>query len=122
MATKTNTAPTQTLAQRKAVLDAEFHAGTKAQRQALMYANGMRAARENKGYGRAAVAKALGITAAEWWLAEFVYATGTPEHKAIAAKVAGLPTLKKVAAPAKGRTNLAKPKATSNQADITDLV
>lgn len=114
MAAKTNTTPVQTLAQRKAELDAAFHAGTKSERSALMYANGLRKAREDKGYGRAAVAKALGITAAEWWVAEFVLVAGSPEHKAIAAKVAALPTLKKDKAPAKPATKgKAAPAATA---------
>lgn len=99
------------LTARKARLDAAFHSGTKATRQALMAHNGLRAAREAKGYGRAAMAKALGITPAAWWVAEFVLVPGTPEHKRMAALVKALPALGKggsTTAPATKPVSLAR--------------
>jgi hypothetical protein len=91
-----------------------------------MYANGVRKAREDKGYGRAALAKALSITAAEYWVAEFVLEAGSPAAKAFLARVAGLPSIKKdgkaTPAPTTKRVNKATPKDSSSQADIDDLV
>jgi hypothetical protein len=117
----------QTLAERKAERDELFRAGTKAQRTALMSENGLRAAREAKGYGRAAVAKALKISPADWWLAEFVFVAGSPEHKAMQTRIAGLPSIKKGGTPAPDTTTKAKakaaPKATTKaKAKVPDSV
>lgn len=76
---------------RKRMLDAQYEAGTKAERLALTYANGLRAAREAKGYTRESVRNALGVTSSQWWLMEFVLEPGTAEHSEAIARVADLP-------------------------------
>lgn len=59
---------------RKARID-EVWTVSKAVRQAVMSANGIRKAREARGYGRQAMAKALDMSKAEQWTAEWSYTT-----------------------------------------------
>lgn len=60
----------------------------------LTYANGVRQARQAKGYGRAAIAKALGLTNGQWWAYEANAVPGTAHHAMVLAAVASLPNAK----------------------------
>ena len=61
--------------------------------------------RQEKGYGRVAMAAALGITTSAWWKVENHTDPNSTEGKAMLAKVQALPSLKAVAptADAKGK-------------------
>lgn len=67
----------------------------KAVRATLMAANGLRAAREAKGYGRAAIAVALGITTAQWATLEIDMPGGTAQVAAVRKAIEGLPSVKR---------------------------
>lgn len=57
----------------------------------LTYANGLRKARQAKGYGRVAIAKALGLTNGQWWAFEANAIPGSDEYRRILARVEALP-------------------------------
>jgi len=83
----------------------------------LMYANGLRAARELKGYGRVQVAAALGITTSAWWNLEF-NGKGDEVTKTLA-KVQALPQAGKP----RGPLAVTKPAPTGKgKAQAADLI
>jgi len=92
------------------------------------YANGLRKAREEKGYGRVQIAKALEITTSAWWKLETT-AEGK-ELKDTLAAIKALPTAVKPArekkaatkAPAKKAAAKATAKPKAKPAEATDLI
>lgn len=120
MATTTTRKPTTypTIAEMKKVADERYNTGTRADRDALLYANGLRTAWEAKGYGRATVRAALGIEQATLWVWELVLPVGHPDHAKAVKAIAALPdSPAKVAKDAKAKAK-ADSKAKASAADL----
>lgn len=99
----------------------------KEEAKAASYANGLRKAREDKGYGRVAVAEALDITPGAWWKLE--HEAEGKELKEVLASIKALPAAakperKKAEPKAKAATATTKAKAKpkAKPADATDLI
>lgn len=113
--------------------DALYANGTRADRDNLYRVNGALAARKAKGYGRAALAKALGIPEKTVWHAEFYLDKGTPELATWMGLIEALPAASKpsssvgaTATPAQAKKVLsennparkAKPTAKASASDV----